>query len=87
MSARVELQLDGRGLGTIAVDGHDLTNAANGIEIVSRAGHPTTVKLSLVVVGQLLTANLAADVQLDEDTLALLDRLGWTPPEPAGGQR
>jgi hypothetical protein len=78
-AANVKVQLDGGGRGTITVDGHELAHAVNGVKVVSRAGHPSTVELSLVV-GQLLTANLASDVQLDIDTLALLERLGWTPP-------
>lgn len=48
MEPRVRLDLNAMGIGTIQVDGVDLSSRVMKAEIVAEAGHPTIVRLDLV---------------------------------------
>lgn len=62
MNADVRLNLDANGLGTVAVDGADLSSAVSGVECSGFAGAGTKVTLHL-------TAAALKDVTIKADTL------------------
>jgi len=75
---RVSLNIDHRGLGSVHLNGHDLSNVVSGFEIDGHTGSTPAIMLHL---RGGLAADLNAHVDLDSPTRQLLTLLGWTPPE------
>lgn len=78
MRGVLEVQFNAKGVGSIQLDGRDISGAVQGVDIKTRAGKPTEVALHLLVI----ELNSEADVQLflSDETRELLTRYGWTPP-------
>ena len=69
----------------ITVDGHDLSNILSGLVLQLEAQDKPQLLLALSPQGLNITTSVEGDavVVLDEATHALLEAIGWTPPDPA----
>nr|WP_024067041.1 hypothetical protein [Streptomyces sp. F2]AHC28120.1 hypothetical protein pFP3.18c [Streptomyces sp. F2] len=73
------IRLDAQGMGTVEVDGHDISPAVRGLTLSAKAGHlPRLVLDLLVFTGEI---DGEAQVHIPDDTAATLVALGWTPPD------
>lgn len=63
----------------IQVDGRDISNVVHAAHIDITARDIPEVTIDLIP-RQVIAALTGANVQLDHDTRALLEALGWTPP-------
>lgn len=88
--SRVWIDLNTKGLGSVIIDGIDVSNLVGDVRVDAPAGDRPTVHLTLAsgVVGLALATGVVglladAAVELDEQTRELLVHLGWTPPEEA----
>lgn len=69
--------------GTVKVNGHDVSKIVRGFTVHADAGgDATSVALSILTLNGLDFTG-EAEVVLDPVTTELLQRLGWTPPDPA----
>ncbi len=78
----VQLIVDPHGLGSVVVDGVDLSLAVNGITFVSQVGDTTRMELALVA--PRVEFDGQATIEIRYATRAALIALGWTPPAGDG---
>ena len=79
---RVQIDLNAVGLGTITLDGHDVSAGVRGVTFRSEVGNLTEVTLDMVV-RQRARASGEAQVIIPDDTARALHVLGWTSPDGA----
>lgn len=65
---KVQLKIDSIGLGSVIVDGHDLSNCVRGVDVYTEAGKLLSIDLHL------------AGVELEADVEALFENIGVTRP-------
>lgn len=78
----IQVKVDEQGQGTLVVDGIDISNSTVGVQVCTDVISGTVVEVRLIV-GR-VDVDAQAHVHLDEDTCAVLARLGWSPPQGAG---
>jgi hypothetical protein len=76
----VRVELDGRGGGSITVDGVEIGRAVHGVTIDGSAGQVPHVAVFLRFPTLVLEGKLHPRPHLDEAEQAALIALGWTPP-------
>lgn len=80
----MDITLGGVGHESIHLDGVDISKSVCGLTLDAKAGHLPQVTLRLPVTDRTtLGVPARAGVVIDDDTHALLVRLGWTPPKTA----
>lgn len=84
---RVDIDLDWRGAGTVAVNGSDIGRAVREVTVHARAGFRTEVTLDLTVFDSTRVNADHAEVSMSTGTRDLLLAAGWIPPAgtPAPG--
>lgn len=73
-------QTDQKPLGSVELDGEDISRLVRSISLDSEAGHLPEVTLDLMVV-EVETVTDETRVHMAPGTAELLVRLGWSPPE------
>lgn len=73
------ISLDALGMGTVKVDGHDISDSVRGLTLSARAGHVSSLVLDLRVDADEFSGE--AHVYIPAETAATLVALGWTPPD------
>lgn len=73
----ISVRLQQNGVGAIAVNGHDISNAVTGLTIGAGPGQAPYVQMTLRGVVDLTTP---ARIELPPETVQALQTLGWTPP-------
>ena len=63
---KVQLRIDALGIGSVIVDGHDLSHCVRGVDVRAGAGSLMSIDLHL------------AGVELDADVEALIENIGVT---------
>jgi hypothetical protein len=81
--AHVQIKLGSTGLGSVVIDGHDVSNNVSGFRLQSRVGQPTWLELSFPAVHP-EDVDVSALVRLSPETRQMLCELGWTPPAEDG---
>jgi hypothetical protein len=66
----------------LELDGTDIARQVTGFTLTGHGRHTPTLTLDLFP-GDLDVNHPDVNVKIDDNTRALLVRLGWTPPEPA----
>ena len=72
------------GIGSIDLDGTDISDVSCGFEVVSRVGDRTRIRLDILVDEVNVSAD-DADLFLPGPARELLIRHGWAPPADAAG--
>lgn len=65
-------------VGSVQLEGHDISNATAGLDIRMRPGCLPEVRLDVILYD--LTSEVETTVTVPDATRDLLVRLGWTPP-------
>ena len=78
MADHVVLDINEHGAGRLLLNGQDLSQAVSGVELVSRVGKATVLKLTLAA--PQVSAEWNGVVAVDDETRAALLALGWSPP-------
>lgn len=73
------ISMDAQGMGTVEVDGNDISRTVRGLTLTTEAGHLPRLVLDLLVFTS--EADGEAQVHIPADTAATLVALGWTPPD------
>ena len=75
-----EATMNGR-IGTLVVDGHDLTNGVAGFTLTARHGELPELEVTpLVIVGRVRGDEAKLTLDLPDEAREALIAAGWTPP-------
>jgi phage protein D len=64
----------------IMLDDHDISGAIRGIDLTIHVGALPRAELDLLIL-EVASHRMAADITIPDSTRELLIQLGWTPPE------